>query len=136
MSVAQSKVGWATVQPKPAASANSWWKCEAYTRSFFGTQPRITQVPPIRYSAASVTRAPWLAAMRAARTPPDPPPMTNRSVSNSAMAVLSREIDATLDVGEVWPGGKYVRRDGGPLPLPLRERVGVRGSGLSLNEDP
>src|SRR5579862_6876621 len=39
----------------------------------------------MRYSSAIITRAPWLAAMRAARTPPDPPPMTNRSVSKSAM---------------------------------------------------
>src|SRR5258706_7146176 len=59
--------------------------CEAYTSSFFGTQPRITQVPPIRYSSASMTRAPWPAAIRAARTPPEPPPMTNRSTSNSAI---------------------------------------------------
>src|SRR6266851_1525807 len=62
--------------------------CEAYTRSFFGTQPRITQVPPIRYSSAISTRAPWPAAIRAARTPPEPPPMTNRSTSNSAMVTL------------------------------------------------
>src|SRR3984957_9957740 len=60
--------------------------CEPITNSFFGTQPRITQVPPIRYSSAMVTRAPWRAAIRAARTPPEPPPMTNRSTSNSAMA--------------------------------------------------
>src|ERR1700681_3776481 len=37
-----------------------------------------------------MTRAPWLAAIRAARTPPDPPPMTNRSVSNSAMSAPER----------------------------------------------
>src|SRR5713101_5951024 len=35
-----------------------------------------------------MTRAPWLAAIRAARTPPEPPPMTNRSTSNSAMVTL------------------------------------------------
>src|SRR5216684_2314772 len=64
--------------------------CDAYTRSFFGTQPRITQVPPIRYSSASMTRAPWPAAIRAARTPPEPPPMTNRSTSNSAMSHPAR----------------------------------------------
>src|SRR6185312_12719420 len=45
-------------------------------------QPRITQVPPMRYSSASATRAPAIAAMREARTPPEPPPMTNRSKSN------------------------------------------------------
>src|SRR5262249_33648474 len=74
------------VQPKPAASSISWWTCEPITNSFFGTQPRITQVPPIRYSSATTTFAPWLAAMRAARTPPEPPPMTKRSTSYSAMA--------------------------------------------------
>ena len=58
----------------------------AETRSFFGTQPRITQVPPIRYSSAIMTLAPWPAAIRAARTPPEPPPMTNRSTSNSAIS--------------------------------------------------
>src|SRR6478609_9394141 len=73
--------------------------CEAYTRSFFGTQPRITQVPPIRYSSASKTRAPWPAAIRAARTPPEPPPITNRSTSNSAIvtqpgSILTRFLHA------------------------------------------
>src|SRR4051812_29072631 len=41
----------------------------------------------MRYSSATTTRAPWPAAIRAARTPPEPPPMTNRSVSKSAMMV-------------------------------------------------
>src|SRR5215475_10154738 len=76
------------VQPKPAASSISWRTCEPITSSFFGTQPRITQVPPMRYSSASMTRAPWPAAMRAARTPPEPPPITNRSASNSAISHL------------------------------------------------
>src|SRR6266576_710449 len=35
-----------------------------------------------------MTRAPWPAAIRAARTPPEPPPMTNRSTLNSAMVTL------------------------------------------------
>src|ERR1700733_6540713 len=60
--------------------------CEPITSSFFGTQPRITQVPPMRYSSAIITRAPWPAAIRAARTPPEPPPMTNRSTSKSVTA--------------------------------------------------
>ena len=47
--------------------------------NFFGTQPRITQVPPTRYSSATATRAPDAAARRPARTPPDPAPMTKRS---------------------------------------------------------
>src|SRR5256885_12121753 len=90
-SVGQSKEISGMVQPKPAASSISWWTCEPSTNSFFGTQPRITQVPPIRYSSATMTLAPWLAAMRAARTPPDPPPMTKRSTSNSAISPLSRD---------------------------------------------
>src|SRR5213080_3521972 len=85
-SVGQSNEISGMVQPKPAASSISWRACEPSTNSFFGTQPRITQVPPIRYSSATMTLAPWLAAIRAARTPPDPPPMTKRSTSNSAMA--------------------------------------------------
>ena len=38
------------------------------TSSFFGTQPRMTQVPPSRYSSARATCAPCPAAIRAART--------------------------------------------------------------------
>src|SRR5262249_41357502 len=49
-------------------------------------QPRITQVPPSRYSSATMTFAPCSAAIRAARTPPDPPPITKRSTSLSAMS--------------------------------------------------
>src|SRR5690348_9884689 len=45
----------------------------------------MTQVPPTRYSSAIITRAPWFAAMRAARTPPEPAPMTKRSTSSPAM---------------------------------------------------
>ena len=58
MSVAQSKRGSGTVQPNPAASSKSSAKRLAYTSSFFGTQPRITQVPPTRYSSATITLAP------------------------------------------------------------------------------
>ena len=47
--------------------------------NFLGTQPRITQVPPTRCSSATITLAPDMAASRAARTPPEPAPMTKRS---------------------------------------------------------
>ena len=57
-SVGQSKETFGMVQPKPAASSISWRTCEPITNSFFGTQPRITQVPPIRYSSATMTLAP------------------------------------------------------------------------------
>ena len=33
-------------QPKPRASRNSASNCAPNTRSFFGTHPRITHVPP------------------------------------------------------------------------------------------
>jgi hypothetical protein len=51
------------------------------TMNFFGTQPRITQVPPTRNSSAMATRLPPSAVSRAARTPddPSPAPMTKRS---------------------------------------------------------
>jgi hypothetical protein len=39
----------------------------------------MTQVPPTRLSSAIATRAPWLLAMRAARTPAEPAPMMKRS---------------------------------------------------------
>src|ERR1700733_6623066 len=45
----------------------------------------MTQVPPRRYSSASMAPAPCGGAMRAAPTPPEPPPMTNRSTSKSDM---------------------------------------------------
>src|SRR3954452_7395082 len=44
----------------------------------------MTHVPPSRYSSASMTLAPCPDATRAARMPPDPPPITNKSTSNSA----------------------------------------------------
>src|SRR6185295_2540447 len=45
-------------------------------------QPTLTQVPPKRPGSAIATRAPSVAEMRLARTPPDPPPMLKRSKSN------------------------------------------------------
>src|SRR4029079_4953937 len=80
--VAQSKLAPVTVQPKPGASAKLGANSDPYTSSFFGTQPRITQVPPMRYSSAIVTLAPYCAAMRAARTPREPPPITKKSTSD------------------------------------------------------
>src|SRR4029077_1179121 len=56
----------------------------------------MTPVPPRRYSSATPTRAPCSAAMRAARTPPDPPPMTKRSTSWSA---ISEIVSALLHLG-------------------------------------
>ena len=58
ISVVQSKFASGMVQPNPAASFTSVETSEASIISFFGTQPRITQVPPKRYSSAIMTRAP------------------------------------------------------------------------------
>ena len=70
-----------SVQPKPAASRNAPEKPAAYIISFFGTQPRITQVPPTRSPSTISTRAPCAAARREAATPPDPAPIVMRSYS-------------------------------------------------------
>src|SRR5581483_10260041 len=42
----------------------------------------MTQVPPTRCSSAIITLAPCSAATRAARTPPEPAPITNKSTSS------------------------------------------------------
>src|SRR5690348_7144846 len=47
--------------------------------AFFGTQPRLTQVPPSSFGSNSVTFAPCLAARTAVATPPEPPPITSKS---------------------------------------------------------
>ncbi len=68
--------------------------------SFFGTQPTLTQVPPQKRSSATPTRAPWPAAMRAQRTPAEPPPMTNRSKSNATLPVADAKlVEARQDKG-------------------------------------
>ena len=68
-------------QPKaPASSAQKPYSA-AWIMIFLGTQPTLTQVPPQNRCSATPTRAPCVAAMRAQRTPPEPPPITNRSKS-------------------------------------------------------
>ncbi len=81
ISAAQSCRGGCVSQPKPWLSRALAPYSDAITISFFGTQPTLTQVPPQSRSSATPTRAPCPAAMRAQRTPPEPPPMTNRSKS-------------------------------------------------------
>src|ERR1041384_2770091 len=56
----------------------------------------MTQVPPTRYSSPTITRAPYDAARRAARPPPEPAPTTKRSMSLSG---ISRR-----------PGSRWTRR--------------------------
>src|SRR5215471_14939825 len=108
------------VQPKPAASSISWRTWEPMTSSFFGTQPRITQVPPMRYSSAIMTLAPWPAAIRAARTPPEPPPITNRSTSNSAIPTSTEFVPGSdLLAALAHLGTKLAVDDFGELLRPL-----------------
>ena len=52
----------------PRRSASPYWA--AYISSFFGTQPRSTQVPPTRRPSTMATFAPCSAARREAATPP------------------------------------------------------------------
>src|SRR5215510_531428 len=83
-------------------------------------QPRMTQVPPTRYSSAIITLAPWPAAIRAARTPPDPAPITNRSTSWLAMVSASLRGRGTCHLGAQARFGAQVRsagaREGVPRP--------------------
>src|SRR5262245_37297937 len=67
----------------------------------------MTQVPPTRYSSAIATLAPWPAAMRAARTPPEPAPITNRSKSKLVMLLASSRAVAVVSTDQpdaVRPG--------------------------------
>ena len=57
----------------------------------------MTQVPPIRNSSATIAFAPCPAAMRAARTPPDPAPMTKRSTSKFVMTL--KPLTETCEAG-------------------------------------
>src|SRR5205814_854518 len=57
----------------------------------------MTHVPPSRYSSASITLAPCPDATRAARMPPDPPPITNKSTSNPASREGADTLAADID---------------------------------------
>ena len=60
-------------------------------------QPALTQVPPKAPCSAMRTRAPSWAATRAARTPPEPAPMTNKShCGMESAARTAREGGAAL----------------------------------------
>ena len=47
-----------TEKPKPAASSKAWANWPAVHMIFLGTQPTLTQVPPMRPDSTSATRAP------------------------------------------------------------------------------
>ena len=87
-------------------------------------QPTLTQVPPSAAASASATRAPRCAAMRAARTPPLPPPMTNRSKSKEGDGVGAGVAEAVMGAGE-WrgkPEGEGNQLESGPPPgIPARD---------------
>src|SRR4051794_19057651 len=57
-------------------------------------QPRLTQVPPSCPASTRSTLAPNSAEARAARTPPEPPPITTRSKSNTMPLQYSNEAEA------------------------------------------
>mmetsp|Transcript_7106 Transcript_7106/g.14178 ORF Transcript_7106/g.14178 Transcript_7106/m.14178 type:complete len:223 (-) Transcript_7106:385-1053(-) len=86
-------------QPNPPASSKLSVNSDAYTKSFFGTHPRITHVPPApptesldtnpKGSSTMATLAPYtLDATREALTPPEPAPMVTKSYSNVFMESL------------------------------------------------
>src|ERR1700737_1386409 len=62
-------------------------------------QPTLTQVPPRAASSATATRAPRIAAMRPARTPPLPAPMMKRSNPGSLLmlAAAPRSLERLLE---------------------------------------
>src|SRR5205085_4661914 len=99
-------------------------------------QPRLTQVPPRAASSATATRAPRCAAMRAARTPPLPAPMTNRSKAASRLmrsrprpssqGLLQQLGDEAVDA--VVAAGALLAQRGGELSRQLAgERHEARG---------
>src|ERR1700732_457799 len=93
----------------------------------------MPQVPPTRYSSAIITRAPWPAAIRAARTPPDPAPMTKRSTLSSGMLVRSvagwlddaNPIRACQNGGLCEPDEQSVLDDAGDAGEPVGERARI-----------
>src|SRR5215468_5998946 len=83
----------------------------------------MTQVPPTRYSSAIITLAPWPAAMRAARTPPEPAPITNSSTSGIPIvcSVLSLDLFSSLPHLGAELGDDFV----GELVRPLVDVAGA-----------
>jgi len=78
-------------------------------------QPRMTQVPPTRDSSVMATRAPALAAMRAALTPPEPAPGAARNAGRSGgggcgdnCVKLALPRSTGLDRGEGGQGSRGV----------------------------
>src|SRR5579872_2448524 len=96
------------VQPKPAASSAQAPYSPACTSSFFGTQPTLTHVPPQNRSSATPTRAPWPAAMRAQRTPAEPPPITNRS--KSMVCLYLQRLVRKVGLGDLGDNVRALRR--------------------------
>src|SRR6266446_7087221 len=75
--------------PKAAASAMARARLPAAISDFEGTQPVLRHSPPILPFSISTTGTPKAAAAAATTRPPEPAPMTQRSVlMRSAMIVL------------------------------------------------
>src|SRR5260370_42534275 len=99
----------ALIPPKRAAAAAWCNPSVARIRFFDGTQPVLTQVPPIVPCPINATRAPSSAAVIAAEKPADPAPMTARSYNPRSLIALLRR------------GGLFDRVRGVPRP---RRRCG------------
>ena len=82
---------------------------DAWTSSFFGTQPTLTQVPPTALRSQRTTLSPCVCARRAAAMPPDRRPMMARSmgVGGSNMGFLLRVYHCR------WVGWRSAREQGG-----------------------
>ena len=61
------------------ATRTSRTSLAAFASTRVGTQPVLTQVPPVRDASTTATRAPSSAALRAADVPAGPAPITTRS---------------------------------------------------------
>ena len=55
----------------------------ARSRDLLGVQPKLTQMPPVRFRSAKATVCPALAAVIAAVRPHGPPPATTSSYTSS-----------------------------------------------------
>src|SRR5262249_61466746 len=54
----------------------------ARSKALLGVQPKLTQVPPVRFRSARATVCPALAAVMAAVRPAGPPPITTNSYTS------------------------------------------------------
>ena len=75
----QSMTGSLTARPQRWAMRTSRARRAVFASTRVGTQPVLTQVPPVRSASTTATRAPSSAARRAADVPAGPAPITRTS---------------------------------------------------------